>query len=409
MINVDLGNAISKYVAKSFDHMYDSRKAKGCITIQRIFADCWKEFLSLDLIKKIGIRPVVLKEVAKMLICGTLEAGFDIYECPHCHKNHIICHRCHSRFCTSCGIKYARARAANISKSTLDVNHRHVVFTIDERLRIYFRQDYKRLNLLFKSVEETINYTFTKMVSKKDTFMPGYIMTLHTFGRDLKWNPHIHLLLTEGGMNKDGHYKTINYINYETLRKSFMYRITTNLRELFPKGSKERSEFNALVREIYKDYQDGFYVYAPPMKKKKKDESDVVSYIVRYTGRPVMAQSRITAYDYENRTIDYYYEDHKTGERVDVHESVFKFIGKLIIHIPEEQFKMVRYYGIYSTCEHRHKRAMRIKRMKKEKTKDAPRFYREQLLSSFDTDPLLCSCGHIMEYVDSYIPPGARK
>lgn len=342
MIKESIGKAIINHYTKSYNHMYDKRKENGYITIQGIFRDSWDLFTQLDIVKRVKIRDVVLKEVRKMLTCNTFDAGFEIYECPNCHNNHIICHRCHSRFCSSCGIKYAKARAANISKATLDVRHRHVVFTIDERLRIYFRQDYKRLNILFQSVEETINYTFTKMVSKKDTFMPGYIMTLHTFGRDLKWNPHIHLLLTEGGMNRSGYYKAINYINYETLRKSFMRCLTKNMKELFPKGSKERAKFNALVNQIYNDYKDGFYVNAPPMKKKKKDESDVVNYIVRYTGRPVMAQSRITAYDREKRTVDYYYEDHTTGKRVDVHESVFEFISKLIIHIPKEQFKMVR-------------------------------------------------------------------
>ena len=46
-----------------------------------------------------------------MMACGTLDMGFEIYECPNCHRHHIICYTCKSRFCPSCGSKATRARA----------------------------------------------------------------------------------------------------------------------------------------------------------------------------------------------------------------------------------------------------------------------------------------------------------
>ena len=158
---------------------------------------------------KNGVRPVVHQEVKCMMSCGTVDAGFEIYECPNCHKTHIICFTCKSRFCNSCGVKFAAERAEYLSNTVLDVYHRQVVFTIDERLRVYFKKDRPLLNALFEAAKDTIFYTFNKMNCKKKTFTPGFILTLHTFGRDLKWNPHIHVLLTVGAMDENSHYKVI--------------------------------------------------------------------------------------------------------------------------------------------------------------------------------------------------------
>ena len=128
-----------------------------------------------------------------------------------------------------------------------------------------------------------------------------------------------------------------------------------------------------------------------------------------------MAQSRITAYDKNKGTVDYYYEDHATEEYVEVHEDVITFIKKLVQHIPEEQFKMVRYYGLYATCKRaRHK--LKIKELIKKLANKAilskvikEKHYRMSLIETFNVDPLLCSCGHYMEYIDYWVPYSRRN
>ena len=218
MISDNLAAPLHKIATKSFEKLSDSDK----ITIQRLFVRFWDDFLNDPQVIKNGVRPVVLQEVERMMTCGTVDAGFEIYECPNCKNAHIICYTCKSRFCNSCGVKAAKQRAEYLSNAVLDVSHRHVVFTIDKRLRVDFKKDRLLLNALFEAAKDTLFYTFNQMNGKDKTFTPGFILTLHTFGRDLKWNPHIHVLLTEGAMDEDNHYKVINYINYAVLRKSFM-------------------------------------------------------------------------------------------------------------------------------------------------------------------------------------------
>ena len=64
-----------------------------------------------------------------------------------------------------------------------------------------------------------------------------------------------------------------------------------------------------------------------------------------------MAQSCITEYDPVNKTVSYWYERHEDSVRVDVCESVIDFMKKLILHVPDDQFKMIRYYGVYAAVK----------------------------------------------------------
>ena len=410
---------IAKYASKAFINRFDPNKP----TLQRIFHENWKPFL--DALKTVNITfpQYVFDEVERMIACGTLDMGFEVYECPNCHRHHIICYTCKSRFCTSCGTKTTKARALKIAKSTLDVQHRHMVFTIDERLRKYFYYHKDWLNFLFDAASEAIIYTFNKQKKesqksnqrkrkrrkkkKKSSLTPGFICTLHSYGRDLKWNPHLHLICTEGGMDENHVYRAVSYINYESLRKSFMRQLLYKMRDALPPDSQELKEFKKLISQLYREKTNGFYVFAPPMKTSKSGKDQVIKYMIRYAGKPVMAQSRITGYDYYSKTVTYWYQDHKTNETITVNESVYKFILKLIRHIMPPQFKMVRYYGIYATCDHKHKKPMKRRLSKQNHHKfnhDRPKHYRLSLIDTFGTDPLLCTCGHYMEFVDAYVP-----
>lgn len=402
----NLAAPIVATAAKAFSSSYDPEKP----SLKVIFHYHWKHFINFISSKRpdITIRPIVFDEVDRLIHCGSIENGFEVYECPNCHNHHIICFTCKSRFCPSCGTKAVRARALKIAESTLDVKHRHIVFTIDERLRPYFKKYRHFLNFLFDASWNTLSYTFSKMARKNNSFTPGAIMTLHTYGRDLKWNPHMHCLLTEGGMNDDHVYKAIDYIDYHRLRKSFMKSLLDLMNDAL-EDTADYHNFKKLRKSLYNDDSNGFYVNAPPRNDTSPSgKKQVVQYIVRYAGKPAMAQSRITSYDYHSSLISYYYEDHKTNKRIEVKEHIYSFFLKLIQHIPERQFKMIRYYGIYATCDHCHKEAVKRKIHGYGFNKNwlnNSKHYRLSLIDTLGVDPLLCTCGHYMVYVDSYLPP----
>ncbi len=108
-----------------------------------------------------------------------------------------------------------------MSFKLINCTHSHLVFTIDESLRHFFLQDRALLNCLFESVSEVIKELFFSL-NKSRNFVPGFICVLHTFGRPLEWNPHIHRLLTEGGYSDDGFWRTVTYFNYSYLRNEVL-------------------------------------------------------------------------------------------------------------------------------------------------------------------------------------------
>jgi hypothetical protein len=222
------------------------------------------------------------------------------------------------------------------------------------------------------------------------------ICVLHTFGRDLKWNPHIHMILSEEAVGNSGIWKKFNHINYAGLRRSWQYCLLKLMLE-----NISTPEFKALVDRLYIDYKDGFYVNAPPLKH---FSAGVVHYIVRYTGRPVIAQSRIS--DYDGDSVTFSYTPHGEDALVTETVSAFDFIKKLIIHIPDKHFKMIRYYGVYSvkssTQSHYSKRLKRVNPAMAKNLKAAYGSWRKRIQLSFRFDPIKCHCGAYLELIDIF-------
>ncbi|MCD7835157.1 MAG: transposase [Lachnospiraceae bacterium] len=125
--------------------------------------------------------------------------------------------------------------------------------------------------------------------------------------------------------------------------------------------------FSKVKNDIYKNHSEGFYVRAKP----NLCTPDVtIKYISRYLGRPVIATSRIDKYDGENVTFHYTrHEDNKTIEEC---VPAMDFIKRLIVHIPEKHFKMLRYYGIYAKHHKQEKKLRRCISLKRKPFLNAP-------------------------------------
>ena len=177
--------------------------------LQRIFTNYYEE-IKYTLHHKSS----EIENIEKMINCGDPYFGGAMYGYPHCGNLKSVPFRYHSRFCPSCGNKYSMERTTSMSFKLVNVQHRHCVFTIDENLRDFSLQDRTLLHCFFHSVASVIFHMFFKM-NKSKNFTLGYIMVLHTFGRDLKWNSHIHRLIFEGGYSYDSVFVTFHYNRHE--------------------------------------------------------------------------------------------------------------------------------------------------------------------------------------------------
>lgn len=336
----------------------------------------------------ISIRDTVFENVNKMLHCGDSKYGFALYGCEHCGQLKFVPFRCKSRFCPSCGNLYSVKRSTAMSFKLIRTSHRHCVFTIPEQLRIFFRKDRNLLNCLFRAVADCILFMFKKL-NRSENFTPGFICVLHTFGRSLQWNPHIHVLLSEGGTGNKSVWRKVKHFDFKFLRKSFCMLLLNYMEKYIGKSFKKTKSF------IYKHCLNGFYVYAKPTLT---DNKDVIKYIGRYLGRPVIATSRIDSYDGVNVT--FHYNRHEDDKLVVETIPASVFIKLLILHIPDKHFKMIRYFGIYAKFhKNSHLLVLAVPKQKR-RFLTSLNAWRTSLLLSFGFDPLKCICGHLMTVLE---------
>jgi hypothetical protein len=173
-----------------------------------------------------------------------------------------------------------------------------ICFSIAEELRIYFRLYRDLYHELFKAVDDVFVYLIQgkSKIAKSDDRELGYISFLHTFGRDLKFNPHIHVLMAERIIDNDLKFKKYDYFNFESLRKAFMNQLLKRIYHYLKENTSkyELVKFSRLRNYLYKQLKDGFYTYGPKLKNNTKVSiKNITRYIARYAGHPAMSESRI--------------------------------------------------------------------------------------------------------------------
>lgn len=197
-----------------------------------------------------------------------------------------------------------------------------------------FLQDWNTRKAYMDSAIECFNDYFSKILHRKINV--GVIVILHSFGKDMKFQPHLHLLITEGGFDDRGEFIKCEFIPARGFRKSWQYHVLEKLQSIgLP---------NTVATQMYKQYTNGFYVWLHKRGRIHHPKL-IAKYVGRYVRHPAIANSRIFYYD--GKIVKFYYID---GEdtRIDVTMTTDQFISALIQHIPPPQFKMIRYYGAYA-------------------------------------------------------------
>lgn len=375
--------------------LFETYPKKLYWNLKDIFNDYWFDFLEFANNKKLIIRDVVYRDVNRMIDCKTAALGYSCFKCPNCGEEKIVYNTCKSRFCNSCGIKYAKQRSNSIESKLITGNHRHLIFTISDFLWPLFLEDRKRLTFMFEAASRTLLSWYSEKY-KLLKLKPGFILTLHTFGRDDKWNVHIHCLLSEYALGNNCK-KKMDFIPFDMLRKRFQ-KILLDLLE----KDIGKTKFRPIKNKVYETANNGFYVRAK--KSEFPDSKKAISYVLRYCGRPCFAQYRIIDID-NNDFISFWYQRHEDDKFVVERIHIYEFIARLIRHIPEPQFKTIRYYGFYASRKHQlyDKCRKLIANFKLPFYKSLTK-WRNLILLTFKIDPLMCpKCQTVMTYESGFV------
>ena len=388
-----------------------ARKLKGDISIQEIFENNRNEFKAIN---EDRLRPAIVEEIEKFLLCSKLENGYTYYECPKCGDFYICYHTCKSRFCPKCGKKHRDQIGINVSKRLIKTSHRQLVFTVPFELRKYFRIHRELLTDLFHVVSDTL-LLFLKSKAKnkfkEEKRQLGYILFLHTFGRDLKRHPHIHAIFCESYMDKNGELHKFDYLHFDFIRKAFLFNLIKTMRKFYSnQPRKDRKELNKTINIAQSRLKNGAYFYG---KKNQfattiKNSRQMANYLARYASHPAISERRILKFDKETNLVTWFYDPHeddlkeneeeKLGRQI-ITEDAKKFMERLIIHIPDKGFQLVRYYGFYAN-KNKVRRSYDTKKLFTNKDIESLVLrleWKHGILYAFGYNPLLCKCGTEME------------
>ncbi len=377
----------------------------GTDRFRQIFIDHWERWWDY---RRESIpadqRAYVQKIVERMMGCRNPKSGFARYVCPKYHEERSVPFSCKTRFCPSCGKVRTYQWVRRMSQELLDVPHYHLTLTIAKEMRIFFHHNRRLLKELLSVAVQAVRAVIADIYGD---IRVGVVYTCHTFGRDLVFKPHVHLVLTSGGLDKNGVWVDFDGIPGGKLAVTWKNLLCDRLCQLFP----DNRRLQAVVKRIRRKHRrlqthtDSFYAKGV----------QAASYIGRYLGHPPMAMSRLTHYD--GSTVRFWFKETATGYRRDVTLSALDFISLMVKHIPPKGMQLIRHAGLYA----RNTKAKWAKKV--QKALDAIRLqfplfdlnpfakatdpipWRERIKASFGHDPLECpNCQTIMELVEIWEP-----
>jgi hypothetical protein len=264
-------------------------------------------------------------------------------------------HACKNRFCGSCGAgetyRWAEARLNHL----LDIKHHHVVFTLPAGLRPLAQRN---STLLYDLFFQTTSKVLQDWFAYKHQLKCGLVSVLHTAGSDLKYHPHLHLIVSAGGRHlKTGEFTQLpgDYLcRAQHLKRRFRWEFERGLLALYEQGKLQLSGNLALGRRYFLSFlkQLNQNEWVVSVQSSLAERSHIVKYVGRYTKRACLSESRIQSI--KDGLVSFSYKDYKhtpPGKKpleASLTLPYSQFLDRLLLHVPKKGYRMVRYYGLYA-------------------------------------------------------------
>lgn len=280
--------------------------------------------------------------------CKTNHFGGHMTTCEDCGHEHIYYNSCRDRHCPCCQSLVKEKWIDKTKASLIDAPYFHTVFTVPHELNEIFYNNQKIMyNLFYSIVSLTLKELALDPRHKLEAEI-GFISILHTWGRNISYHPHIHVIVLAGGLNS--HHEFVQresdfLFPFPVLKTLFRGKFLDTLNELWIKNKLDYkpildSKFVQLKNRLYKKQ---WIIYA---KKTFNRAESVIEYLGRYTHNIAISNSRITSYNQEKVTFKY--KDHKTQAKKIMTLSTIEFIRRFLMHVLPNRFVKIRYYGILS-------------------------------------------------------------
>ena len=285
----------------------------------------------------------------KIISCKTEELGTRIYACESCGHKVFTYNSCRDRHCPNCQ-DYQKEVWINKHKSEiLDITYYHVVTTVPAELHVIFYHNKKKMyNLLFKAASETINELCEdeKYLGAK----VGITSMVHTWSQKALYHPHIHMIVTGGGIDKYGKWKSSKddyFLPVKVISRKFRGKLLSMIKEENLKFYGEYEYLNnkkELNKYLSPLYEKEWVCYS---KKPFKNVGKVYEYLGRYAFRVCMSNERIVKITDTHVYFKYKDRMHNNKEKV-MKVKGEEFIRKFLMHVLPHSFMKIRHYGLFA-------------------------------------------------------------
>jgi hypothetical protein len=288
-----------------------------------------------------------LDVIGAILACRTAQLGGHRDVCTACGHELLSYNSCRDRHCPKCQ-SLAQGRWVQERKERiLPTPYFHVVFTLPQELRPLCRANATALyGLLFSAAAETL-LAFGREERRLGAQL-GLTAVLHTWTRELRYHPHLHCIVTGGGLSLDGTRWVQGSARYlfpvQLLATVFRGKFLAGLRRLHDRGTLELPPqsrwhgpgFEVLLARLY---QQPWVVYA---KRPLGGAAQVFSYLGRYTHRTGISNQRLVSMSQEGVCFRTKGGNRKTLPPVE-------FLRRFLQHVLPPGFVKIRHYGLLSS------------------------------------------------------------
>jgi hypothetical protein len=359
-----------------------------------------------------------LRAMGAIEVCRTAVLGGHVDECNHCATLKISYNSCRNRHCPKCqGLDKERWLEARKS-DLLPVSYFHVVFTIPESLRPLAQRNQKGLyEILFRASSETL-----KELSQDPKHLGaeiGFIALLHTWSQTLMDHPHLHCIVTAGGLSPDAlrwiPCKEDFFLPVKAISRLFRGKFLAYLKEAYDKDRlsfpgkiaslKEEHQFHSLLTTLYG--QEWNVYCKPPFH----DAETLIEYLGRYTHRVAISNDRLVKMQHDQVTFKY--RDRNDNDQIKLMTlDASEFIRRFLLHILPDGFVKIRHYGILSTRNRKTKLAQCMALLgvpQRDQEQEKTRVPWEDLLERITgVDPRICPyCGKGKMVLKQVLDPAA--
>jgi len=275
-----------------------------------------------------------------MHTCRTIERGGRILECPNCTTRSVVFNPCNNRGCPECYRRNQILWKEKVQKKLIPTSHYHLVFSMPQAYVItWLRNKNRVMNCMFKIVNKVITE-----LSNEFGLLMGCVLSFQSHGRGMCYKPHMHCILSAGGLNDKNEWIEIGTIRYTQIEDRFHYLMYRELAlQIAVESLPVTKDIDNTEWHVHPEYHE-------------KTGNHIAGYLSHTSCGAVINLKQ--SFQINGEKIPF--TEMHNGKELKTELLRTTFVERYLNHIPPSGAVTVRYYGLYSN-----KNSERLKEAKK--------------------------------------------